>query len=113
MLQQTCEEIRNAEYFAEARRANPTLRQMLRESDVLMQWLEESRLRNTKMVPYWVWQRLITLIGKVDPRRSHQLRTERNVERLSDELFEVQQLMMARNVRARAEGGTNIVPLFR
>ncbi|MHB8573426.1 MAG: hypothetical protein ACYDAY_10840 [Candidatus Dormibacteria bacterium] len=113
MLDRTCQEIRATEYWAEARRRNPTLRQLLRESDLLLQWYEEHRLNRTLRVPFWLWSRTVALIGRIDPRRTPRLQTERRVDRLADELFAVQRTMMARNVEARAKGGSNIIPLPR
>jgi hypothetical protein len=113
MIERTVLEIAQHRFWAWQRRAAPTPRNQLRETDQLLNVVEECRLRDIKLIPTDIWRRIVHLLGQLDGPYSERLGIDRSVDRTADVLFEAQEaLMLAARDRKRGHP-SNVVPLFR
>jgi len=112
MIERTVLEIAQHRFWAWQRRAAPTPRNQLRETDQLLGAVEECRLREIKFVPTHIWRRIVHLLFHLDGTYTEKLGIDRSVESTAEVLFEAQEdLMLA--ARSRWRGAGIIVPLFR
>ena len=113
MIERTVLEIAQHRFWAWQRRTAPTPRNQLRETDQLLNVVEECRLREIKLIPTHIWRRIVHLLGQLEGSYSERLGIDRSVDRTADVLFEAQEaLMLAARARRLGHPG-NIVPLFR
>src|SRR3981081_2747520 len=113
MIERTVLEIAQHRFWAWQRRAAPTPRNQLRETDQLLGAVEECRLRDIKLVQTDIWRRIVHMPGQPDRKYTEKLGIDRSVESAAEVLFEAQEdLMLAARNRWRGRPG-NIVPLFR
>jgi hypothetical protein len=111
MIQRTVEEQQRALYWHRRRqREKLTARNLLRESDELMYWLEECVERDMKIVPGWLLPRLVTLLGRADRRLPDELGRERRPLHVMEFLFRAQEVLMGESVHGRGPG--RVIPLF-
>lgn len=85
-------------------------RLLLRESDIMLNWLEECLVQNLRFVPGWVMPRLVNLLSQADPLLPRELGSERRPEHLMELVYRAQQRLMEDSVRARKPAP--IIPLF-
>ena len=112
MIQRTVEEQQRALYWHRRRqRERMTSRNLLRESDELMYWLEECVVQGLRMVPGWVMPRLVALLSQADPELPRQLGHERRPDRVMELVYRAQESLMEQSVKARRPA--RIIPLFR
>ena len=113
MIERTVLEIAQHRFWAWQRRTARTPRNQLRETDQLLDAVEECRLREVKLIPAHIWRRIVHLLGQLDGTYTERLGIDRSVERTAEVLFEAQEdLMVAARSHRRARGG-NVIPLFR
>jgi hypothetical protein len=113
MIERTVLEIAQHRFWAWQRRTAPTPRNQLRETDQLLDAIEECRVRELKLIPTHIWRRIVHLLGQLDGTYTQKLGIDRSVDRTAEVLFEAQEaLMLAARGRWRDRAG-NIVPLFR
>jgi hypothetical protein len=113
MIERTVLEIAQHRFWAWQRRAARTPRNQLRETDQLLDAVEECRLREVKLIPTNIWRRIVHLLGQLDSSYTEKLGIDRSVERTAEVLFEAQEdLMLAARSRRRTRGA-NVIPLFR
>jgi hypothetical protein len=113
MIERTVLEIAQHRFWAWQRKTARTPRNQLRETDQLLDAVEECRVREITLVPAPIWRRIVHLVGQLDGDYSEKLGIDRSVDRTSEVLFEAQEaLMLAARARRRAHPG-NIIPLFR
>jgi hypothetical protein len=113
MIERTVLEIAQHRFWAWQRRTAPTPRNQLRETDQLLDAIEECRVRELQLIPTHIWRRIVHLLGQLDGTYTQKLGIDRSVDRTAEVLFEAQEaLMLAARGRWRDRAG-NIVPLFR
>ena len=113
MIERTVLEIAQHRFWAWQRRTARTPRNQLRETDALLNVVEECRLRDIKLIPTHIWRRIVHLLGQLDGPYTEKLGIDRSVERTADILFEAQEdLMVAARERRQGRPG-NVVSLFR
>jgi len=113
MIERTVLEIAQHRFWAWQRRTARTPRNQLRETDRLLDAVEECRLAEVKLIPTNIWRRIVHLLGQLDGGYTGKLGIDRSVERTAEVLFEAQEdLMLAPRSHRRARGG-NVIPLFR
>jgi hypothetical protein len=111
MIQQTVLEQQRAEHWHRRYQERVMApRRLLKESDVLLNWLEECLVQNLRFVPGWVMPRLVNLLSEADPLLPRQLGSERRPEHLMELVYRAQQRLMEDSVRARKPAP--IIPLF-
>src|SRR5437867_1336791 len=113
MIERTVLEIAQQRLWAWQRRTDRTPRNQLRETDQLLDAVEECRLREVKLIPTNIWRRIVHLLGQLDGGYTEKLGIDRSVERTAEVLFEAQEdLMVAARSHRLARGGY-VIPLFR
>lgn len=113
MIEQTVLECQQHRFWASQRRCPPAARRQLRESDALMDFMEQCRIHRLRLVPAAAWRRVVFLVGSVDADLRHDLGINRGLDHVIEVLFETQGILMARNVDLRRPSPAKIIPLFR
>ncbi len=111
MLRQTYEDQRRALYWHRRRQQMVTPRRLLRESDELMYWVEECLVQRLRIVPGWLYPRLVHVLQHADPRLPIELARERRPARVLDLLYRAQASLMRQAVTGRRPA--KVIPLFR
>ncbi len=111
MLQHTVREQQRALYWHRKRQERLTPRRVLHETDQLLYWLEECIAQELRLVPGWIMPRLVSVLQTADPQLARRMGGERRPVHVLELLFEAQQLLMDRSIRAREPAP--IIPLFR
>lgn len=112
MIQRTVEEQQRALYWHRRRqREKLTSRNLLRESDELMYWLEECLVQGLRIVPGWVMPRLVAVLSQADPELPRQLGRERRPAEVMEYMYRAQEQLMEQSLKARRPAP--IIPLFR
>ena len=113
MIERTVLEIAQHRFWAWQRRTARTPRNQLRETDQLLDAIEECRVRELKLIPTHIWRRIVHLLGQLDGGYTEKLGIDRSVDRTAEVLFEAQEaLMLAARGRWRGRSGI-VIPLFR
>ena len=111
MIQQTVLEQQRAQHWHRRYQERVTTpRRLLRESDVLLNWLEECLVHNLRFAPGWVMPRLVSLLSQADPGLPRELGSERRPEHLMEFVYRAQERLMEDSVRSRKPA--RILPLF-
>jgi hypothetical protein len=110
VIEQTVLEQQRALRWHRRRQERMSPRRLLRESDEVLNWLEECLLNNLRFVPGWVMPRLVTLLAHADPRLPRELGHERSPERLMELVYQAQERLMEESVRSRQPA--RIIRLF-
>ena len=111
-------ELTRAELVAIERRARfrrerlTRSRLRLRESDALLELVEECRLREIKPLPPPIWGAVVRLVGAVEPELRDELGISRDADRLSDALFAAQERLQEEARQERRPQLAPIIPLF-
>jgi hypothetical protein len=112
MIQRTVEEQQRALYWHRRReRERMSARNLLRESDELMYWLEECLVQGLRIVPGWVMPRLVALLSEADPDLPRELGRERRPGQVMELVYRAQERLMEQSMKARRPAP--IIPLFR
>jgi len=113
MIERTVLEIAQHRFWAWQRKTAPTPRSQLRETDQLLDAVEECRVRDIRLIPAHIWRQIVRLLGQLDGSYTERLGIDRSVERTAEILFEAQEaLMLAARNRRRSQVG-KVIPLFR
>jgi hypothetical protein len=96
--------------FRRERLARARLR--LRESDALLDLVEECRLRDIRPLPPILWGAVVRLVGAVEPDLRDELGIDRRADHVSDVLFAAQELLQAEARQERRPQLAPIIPLF-
>jgi hypothetical protein len=113
MIERTVLEIQQHRFWAWQRQRSLTPRNQLRETDLLMNVVEECRIRRLPLIPTAIWRRIVHLLGQVGGDYTARLGIDRSVDRTGELLFEAQAALMAAEVERRKPRRDKIIPLFR
>src|SRR5947199_10385180 len=102
MIERTVLEIAQHRFWAWQRRTARTPRNQLRETDQLLDAVEECRLREVKLIPARIWPRIVRLLGQLDGTYTERLGMEGSAERTAEVLCEAQEDVMG---VGRSHGG--------
>ena len=112
-LERTCAELDRFRRIAAFRRARELRwRRRLRQSDLLLDLVEQCRLREYRLVPGQVWAEVVRFLGEVDPQLRDELGINRHPDHVSEVLFSAQERILAESVEERAPRLAPIIPLF-
>lgn len=111
MLERTVAEQRRALYWHRRKLDTDSPRKLLRESDELMYWLEESLVQRLKIVPGWLLPRLQVILQAAGPELVRELGPERRPEQVMEFLFRAQEELMEKSIRSRRPA--KVIPLFK
>jgi hypothetical protein len=112
-MERTCLEIARAERVAAFRKGRVSrARRSVRESDSLMELIEECRLQGWRLVPSTLWSAVVRAVGQVDPNLRDELGINRDPEHVADVLFTAQDVLLARVRHAKQPTLAPIIPLF-
>ncbi len=112
MLERTVLEISQHRFWAWQRRRAVTPRGHLRETDMLLGLVEECRLQRLPQIPIQLWRRIVQLLGQVDSECTERLGIDRSLDRTTNVLFEVQEVLMGAELDRRRPHPEKIIPLF-
>ena len=84
----------------------------LRESDTLLDLVEECRVRGIRPLPPSLWSAVVRLVGAVEPELRDELGIDRGADHVSDVLFAAQELLQEQARRERQPQLAPIIPLF-
>ena len=96
--------------FRRERLARARLR--LRESDALLDLVEECRVREIRPLPPVLWGAVARLVGAVEPELRDDLGIDRSADHVSDVLFSAQELLQAEARQELRPQLAPIIPLF-
>lgn len=113
MIERTVLELEQRRFWTWQRRHAVTPRTQLRETDWLMNAVEECRLRKLPLIPTAVWRRIVHLLGQVGGDYTARLGIDRSVDRSTELLFEAQAALMRAEQERRRPGRDKVIPLFR
>ena len=102
--------LQRAAAFRRARISRSRLR--VRESDELLDLIEQCRLREWRLVPSQLWSAVARAVREVDPGLRDELGLNRDPEHVADVLFEAQEVLLQRAKRDREPALAEIIPLF-
>jgi hypothetical protein len=106
-------EIARAERVAAFRRERVSrARQRVRESDELLDLIEECRMRDWRLVPSTLWAAVVRAVGRVDPMLRDELGINRDPEHVADILFAAQETLLLRVREQRRPMLAPIIQLF-
>lgn len=84
----------------------------LRESDALLDLVEECRLREIRPLPTLLWAAVVRLVGAVEPELRDELGINRDADHVSDVLFAAQEILQAQARQEQQPQLARIIPLF-
>jgi hypothetical protein len=96
--------------FRRERLARARLR--LRESDALLDMVEECRVRDIRPLPPVLWGAVARLVGGVEPELRDELGIDRSADHVSDVLFAAQEVLQAEARHELRPQLAPIIPLF-
>jgi len=106
-------EIARAERVAAFRRERVSrARLRVRESDELLDLIEECRLRDWRLIPSQLWAAVVRAVSAVDPSLRDELGINRDPEHVADILFTAQETLLAQVREQRRPMLAPIIPLF-
>jgi hypothetical protein len=112
-MERTCLEIARVEREAAFRRERISrTRLRVREADVLIDLIEECRVRSFRLIPAALWSAVVRAVGAVDPGLRDRLGIDRNPDHVADILFEAQEVLLMRALDSRRPRLAPIIPLF-
>ncbi len=112
-LARTRQEVVDIERRARWRRERLTrARLRLRESDALLELVEECRLRDVHPLPPALWGAVARLVGGVEPELRDELGISRDADSVSDALFAAQERLQEEARARRRPQLAPIIPLF-
>ncbi len=112
-LARTRQEVIDIERRARFQRARlDRARLRLRESDTLLDLVEECRLRRLRPLPPELWGAVARLVGSVEPELRDELGIRRDAGAVSDALFAAQERLLVDAHRRRPPRLAEIIELF-
>lgn len=112
-LQRTCLEIAALERAAAFRRSRVSrARLRVRETDGLLDLVEECRLRGWDLVPSQLWSAVVHSVGAVDRAARDELGINRDPDRVGDALFAAQETLLWNARESERRALAPIIPLF-
>lgn len=112
-MERTRAEIAYAERVARFRRSRISrARRRVRESDVLLDLVEECRLRDYALIPASLWGAVVRTVGQVDPELRDALGIDRDPEHVAEVLFAAQERLLERVRNSQSPELAPIIPLF-
>jgi hypothetical protein len=112
-LERTCAElelIRRAAAFRRDRELRS--RRRLRESDLLLDLIEQCRLRGFRLLPAELWTHIVRFVGTVDAQLRDDLGINRHPDHVSEVLFAAQEELLREVAEERRPQRAPIIPLF-
>lgn len=112
-LARTCAElelIRRAASFRRDRELRS--RRRLRESDLLLDLIEQCRLRGYRLLPAQLWTHIVRFVGTVDGQLRDDLGINRHPDHVSEVLFAAQEELLREVAEERRPQQAPIIPLF-
>jgi hypothetical protein len=112
-LERTCSELELIRRTASFRRERVLRSQRrLRESDLLLDLIEQCRLRGYRLLPAQLWTHIVRFVGTVDEGLRDDLGINRNPDHISDILFAAQEELLREVSEERRPQRAPIIPLF-
>jgi hypothetical protein len=112
-LARTAAELENLRRLAAFRRDHQLRSHLrLRESDLILDLVEECRLRGYALLPAQLWASVVRFVGEVDPLLREELGSSRHPDRASEALFAAQAEICRRRLDERRPRTARIIPLF-
>jgi len=112
-VERTCLEIAEMQRAAVFRRRRVSrAREKVRETDALLDLVEECRLRGSRLVPSNLWSAVVARVGAVDHDARETLGINRDPNRVEDALYSAQEVLLRHAVQARRPVLAPIIPLF-
>ena len=111
MIEQTVEEQNRALFWHRRKQLGTKPRNLMREADELLYWLEECLLQDVKLVPGWLLPRVGHLINNTDRELQEELGRDRRPEQVMEVVFKAQEVLMTESIRSRTEA--KVIPLFK
>ena len=112
-LSRTCAElelIRRAAAFRRSRELRS--RRRLRESDLLLDLIEQCRLRGYRLLPAQLWTHIVRFVGSVNGELRDDLGINRDPDHVSEILFAAQEELLREVAEERQPQSAPIIPLF-
>src|SRR5438270_14056873 len=111
MIQQTVEEQTRALFWHRRKQLGTKPRNLMREADELLYWLEECLIQDIRLVPGWLLPRIAQLVNQTDRELQEDLGRERRPEHVMDVIFRAQEVLMTESVRSRDDA--KVIPPFK
>ncbi len=112
-MERTCLEIAAIQRAAVFRRRKVTrVRERVRETDALLDLVEECRLAGSRLVPSNLWSAVVQRVGAVDREARETLGINRDPGRVEEALYAAQEVLLHRSVEARRPALAPVIPLF-
>ena len=87
-------------------------RRRLRESDLLLDLIEQCRLRGYRLLPAHLWTHIVRFVGSVDDGLRDDLGINRHPDHVSEILFAAQEELLREAIEERRPRRAPIIPLF-
>jgi hypothetical protein len=112
-LARTAAELENLRRLAAFRRERELRwHRRLRESDLILDLVEECRVRGYALLPGQVWASVVRFVGEVDPSLRDDMGSSRRPDQASEALFAAQAEICRRRLDERRPQAARIIPLF-
>ena len=111
MIQQTVEEQSRALFWHRRKQLGTKPRNLMREADELLYWLEDCLSQDVTLVPGWLRPRIAQVVNHTDRELQEELGRDRRPERVMDIVFRAQEVLMNESIRSRTEA--KVIPLFK
>ena len=103
MIEQTVEEQNRALFWHRRKQLGSKPRNLMREADELLYWLEECLIQDIKLVPGWLLPRIAQVINHTDRDLQEELGRDRRPEQVMDVIFRAQEVLMTESIRSRTD----------
>ncbi len=110
MLQETIEEQDRHLQWHRRRKRAMTPRNLLRESDELLYWVEECMVQEVRIIPGWLVSRLMVVLRQAHPELPARLGRERRPTQVMEIIYDAQAALMDQACNSR--GPAEVIPLF-
>ena len=87
-----------------------TPRNLLRESDELLYWVEECMVHEMRVVPGWLVVRLMVVLRHAHPELPARLGRDRRPNQVMEIIYDAQAALMEQACKSR--GPAEVIPLF-
>jgi hypothetical protein len=112
-LERTCMELERLRRAAAFRRhGSLRTRRLLRESDLILDLVEQCRLRRHRLVPTALWARAVQFLSGIDGALADDVGINRDPDHLTESIFDAQEVLIGRMSDERRGELAPIIPLF-
>src|ERR1700694_223549 len=111
MIEQTVEEQTRGLFWHRRKQLGSKPRNLMREADELLYWLEECLIQDVKLVPGWLLPRIAHVMNHTDRELQEELGRDRRPEQVMGVVFRAQEVLMAESIRSRTQA--KVIPLFK